>query len=155
MKKLIASLLVLVFGATMVMAEVPTVAVNSEQVVASEAAFEDVEGTPLGEAESADVKGKGSGIVGFFVGAIVGGIVYDAANESSKKATGKTIYEHVKSIPNTANVISNKVIEIQTNSVKELKKNPTISMFPISYFYWIINFKYLRERDLDLFPYLP
>lgn len=127
MKKLIASLLVLVFGATMVMAEMPAVAVNSEQVVASEAAFAEVEGTPLGEAESADVKGKGSGIVGFFVGAIVGGIVYDAANESSKKATGKTIYEHVKSIPN-------KVIETQTNSVKELKKNPTISMFPISFF---------------------
>ncbi|MFZ5368905.1 MAG: hypothetical protein ACOZCE_11795 [Spirochaetota bacterium] len=57
MKKLIASLLVLVFGATMVMAEVPAVAVNSEQVVASEAAFAEVEGTPLGKAESADVKG--------------------------------------------------------------------------------------------------
>jgi hypothetical protein len=65
MKKLIASLLVLVFGATMVMAEVPTVTANSEQVVASTAigtpsadlAFADVEGAPLGEAESADVMG--------------------------------------------------------------------------------------------------
>jgi len=84
MKKLIASLLVLVFGATMVMAEVPAVAVNSEQVIASEAAFAEVEVIPLGEAESADVKGGLAPLAAFAVGVgvrAVGSAVVASATE--------------------------------------------------------------------------
>ncbi|AEJ18432.1 hypothetical protein [Gracilinema caldarium] len=72
MKRLIASLLVLVFGATMVMAEVS--AANSPQVLPS--AFADVEGLPLDAQQADTVEGKGviGAVVGAFSGAVSGAI---------------------------------------------------------------------------------
>ncbi|HPC72589.1 MAG TPA: hypothetical protein PLB48_12340 [Treponema sp.] len=88
MKKFIVSLLVLVIGATMVMAEVPTVTANSEQVVASTAigtpsadlAFADVEGAPLGEAENAKITG---GIINNFIGGAISTVAYCASQAAS------------------------------------------------------------------------
>ena len=75
MKKLIASLLVLVFGATMVMAEVPgeAVAASAESFAgkaALAAAFIGVEGLPLSVEETENVKGEGA--IGVAAGIIVG-----------------------------------------------------------------------------------
>ncbi|MCA1950286.1 MAG: hypothetical protein LDL24_06925 [Treponema sp.] len=58
MKKLIASLLVLFLGASMVMAEVSASGAESQQAVAvSTADFADVEGVEIGELESGEVRG--------------------------------------------------------------------------------------------------
>jgi hypothetical protein len=78
MKKLIASLLVLVFGATMVMAEVP--AANAPQVMPS--AFADVEGLPLDAQQADAVEGEG-----FLFGAIVGGCASAAVDAAYQKIT--------------------------------------------------------------------
>ena len=56
MKKVIASLLVLLLGASMVMAEMP-VPGSAPQQTAAAVAFADVEGIALGEQDSAAVKG--------------------------------------------------------------------------------------------------
>jgi hypothetical protein len=60
MKKLIASLLVLVFGATMVIAEVPVPGAETPQTVTvSPEDFSDVEGVGLDENDSSLIMGRG------------------------------------------------------------------------------------------------
>jgi hypothetical protein len=87
MKKLIASLLVLVFVATMVMAEVP--AANAPQAVPS--AFADVEGLDLNEVEEQNVIGKGplaGAVGGAILGAVSGG-VYESVRTAYRMVTKK------------------------------------------------------------------
>ncbi|MCA1951051.1 MAG: hypothetical protein LDL24_10800 [Treponema sp.] len=84
MKKLIASLLVLVFGATMVMAEVPAPGAETREAVAvSTADFDDVEGVGLNESEKILVQGEG--LIGAVIGAS-GGAVGGAIGESCRTA---------------------------------------------------------------------
>jgi hypothetical protein len=87
MKKLIASLLVLVFGATMVLAEAP--AANAPQVVPC--AFADVEGLDLNEVEEQNVIGKGplaGAVGGAILGAVSGG-VYESVRTAYRMVTKK------------------------------------------------------------------
>jgi hypothetical protein len=111
MKKLMASLLVVIFGATMVMAEVQTpVSIQAAPILsgvadvqAQTADFADVEGVTLNELEAEGVKGEG--VVGAITGAF-GGAVGAAITESvrtaylmvtkQEKRTGKQIANDIK-----------------------------------------------------------
>ncbi len=77
MKKVIASVLVLVFGASMVMAQEPVVTIagsTGEELTLSDDVFAAVEGQALSEEEAKKVDGSSVYVTGIIVGAVSGAV---------------------------------------------------------------------------------
>ncbi|HOZ73365.1 MAG TPA: hypothetical protein PLQ29_11980 [Spirochaetales bacterium] len=76
-------------------------AMADEAVAAQDdALFADIDAVALSQVEMEAVEGDGFGT--FVIGAIVGGILYDCANDTTKELTGKTIKGHYTDAINKA-----------------------------------------------------